>query len=110
MLILGFTFKGDCPDVRNTKFIEIVKELKDFNMAVDVYDSWAKSAEVKREYGLSLITTLRENCYDGNVLAVDHSEFKNMGVEKIRRLDKETHALSGTCSCHKTPTLDCNKG
>ncbi len=93
VLVLGFTFKGDCPDVRNTKIIDIVKELKDFNMSVDVYDGWANPAEVEHEYGLSLISSLRENYYDGIVLAVDHSEFKNMGVEEIRKLGKEKHVL-----------------
>ena len=93
VLVLGFTFKGDCPDVRNTKIIDIVKELKDFNMSVDVYDGWANPAEVEHEYGLSLISSLKENYYDGIVLAVDHSEFKNMGVEEIRKLGKEKHVL-----------------
>ena len=93
VLILGFTFKGDCPDVRNTKIIDIVKELKDFNMSVDVYDGWANPAEVEHEYGLSLISSLKENHYDGIVLAVDHSEFKKMGVEAIRKLGKDSHVL-----------------
>jgi UDP-N-acetyl-D-galactosamine dehydrogenase len=93
VLVLGFTFKGDCPDVRNTKIIDIVKELKDFNMSVDVYDGWANPAEVEHEYGLSLIDSLKENHYDGIVLAVDHSEFKNMGVEVIRKLGKAKHVL-----------------
>ena len=93
ILVLGFTFKGDCPDVRNTKIIDIVNELKDFNMSVDVFDGWANPAEVEHEYGLSLISSLKENHYDGIVLAVDHSEFKNMGVEAIRKLGKDKHVL-----------------
>ncbi|MFK3863057.1 Vi polysaccharide biosynthesis UDP-N-acetylglucosamine C-6 dehydrogenase TviB [Pseudoalteromonas rhizosphaerae] len=93
VLVLGFTFKGDCPDVRNTKIIDIVNELNDFNMSVDVYDGWANPAEVEHEYGLSLIGSLKENHYDGIVIAVDHSEFKNMGVEAIRKLGKEKHVL-----------------
>ena len=93
VLVLGFTFKGDCPDVRNTKIIDIVKELKDFNMSVDVYDGWAGPAEVEHEYGLSLIDSLIENQYDGIVLAVDHSEFKNMGPQSIRNLGKDKHVL-----------------
>ncbi|MBB1343936.1 Vi polysaccharide biosynthesis UDP-N-acetylglucosamine C-6 dehydrogenase TviB [Pseudoalteromonas sp. SR45-6] len=93
VLVLGFTFKGDCPDVRNTKIIDIVNELKDFNMSVDVYDGWANPAEVEHEYDLSLVSTLKENHYDGIVLAVDHSEFKNMGVEAIRQFGKEKHVL-----------------
>ncbi|MCO6356686.1 Vi polysaccharide biosynthesis UDP-N-acetylglucosamine C-6 dehydrogenase TviB [Pseudoalteromonas shioyasakiensis] len=93
VLILGFTFKGDCPDVRNTKIIDIVKELQDFNMSVDVYDSWANPAEVKHEYGVELITTLEKGKYDGIVLAVDHSELKEMGEANLRALGKENHVL-----------------
>ena len=93
VLILGFTFKGDCPDVRNTKIIDIVKELKDFNMAVDVYDGWAKPEEVKHEYGVELIKTLEHGKYDGIVLAVDHSELKKMGEKNLRALGKENHVL-----------------
>lgn len=93
VLIMGFTFKGDCPDVRNTKVIEIVKELKSFNINVDVYDSWANSEEVEHEYGIKLISELRQNHYDGIVLAVDHSELKHMGIEKIRALGKANHVV-----------------
>jgi len=93
VLVLGFTFKGDCPDVRNTKIIDIVNELKDFNMTVDVYDDWANPAEVEHEYGLSLVSELKENHYDGIVLAVDHSEFKEMGSDSIRKFGKQKHVL-----------------
>jgi UDP-N-acetyl-D-galactosamine dehydrogenase len=93
VLVLGFTFKGDCPDVRNTKIIDIVNELKDFNMRVDVYDGWAEPAEVEHEYGVSLIKSLIEDQYDGIVIAVDHSEFQNMGAKAIRKLGKEKHVL-----------------
>ena len=93
VLVLGFTFKGDCPDVRNTKIIDIVNELKDFNMTVDVYDSWANSDEVKHEYSIDLISTLQENNYDGIVLAVDHSEFKKMGAGAVRKYGKSKHVL-----------------
>lgn len=93
VLIMGFTFKGDCPDVRNTKVIEIVKELKSFNINVDVYDSWANPDEVIHEYGIQLISELKQNKYDGIVLAVDHSETKKMGIEKIRALGKVNHVV-----------------
>ncbi|MEZ9128864.1 Vi polysaccharide biosynthesis UDP-N-acetylglucosamine C-6 dehydrogenase TviB [Vibrio splendidus] len=93
ILVLGFTFKGDCPDVRNTKIIDIVKELKDFNMSVDVYDSWASSKEVRDEYGIELIDSLEQGKYDAVVLAVDHSEFKAMGEQKLRSFGKEVHVL-----------------
>lgn len=93
VLILGITFKGDCPDVRNTKIIDIIKELKDFNMDVDVYDSWANSEEVQSEYGIELVKELENGIYDAVVLAVDHEEFKAMGAEKIRALGKNKHVL-----------------
>ena len=93
VLVLGFTFKGDCPDVRNTKIVDIVNELKDFNINVDIYDGWASAEEVEHEYGMTLIDSLKENHYDGIVLAVDHKEFKEMGVEAIRKLGKEKHVL-----------------
>lgn len=93
VLVLGFTFKGDCPDVRNTKIIDMVKELESFNMHVDVYDPWADPEEVEHEYGLKLETELLEGVYDAIVLAVDHSDFKNWGEKKIRALGKEKHVL-----------------
>ncbi|PXF63042.1 Vi polysaccharide biosynthesis UDP-N-acetylglucosamine C-6 dehydrogenase TviB [Kangiella spongicola] len=93
VLVLGFTFKGDCPDVRNTKIIDVVTELKDFNMSVDVYDSWADKNEVKHEYGVELISELSPNSYDAIVLAVDHSDIKKMGAEAIRKLGKSKHVL-----------------
>lgn len=93
VLVLGFTFKGDCPDVRNTKIIDIVKELKDFNMSVDVFDDWADPEEVKHEYGIELISQIPKGSYDGIVLAVDHSELKEMGSAAIREYGKEKHVL-----------------
>ena len=93
VLVLGFTFKGDCPDVRNTKIIDVVKELESFNMKVDVYDPWADSAEVQYAYGLTLKSEIHEGVYDAIVLAVDHTDFKDWGCEKIRSYGKEKHVL-----------------
>ncbi len=93
VLVLGFTFKGDCPDVRNTKIIDMIDELKSFNMQVDVYDDWADADEVKHEYGVELTATLDKGVYDAIVLAVDHQEFKLWGEEKIRALGKKNHVL-----------------
>lgn len=93
ILVLGFTFKGDCPDVRNTKIIDMIKELESFNTQVDVYDSWADPDEVRREYGLQLQSKLVARSYDAIVLAVDHSEFKEWGAAKIRELGREKHVL-----------------
>jgi len=93
ILVLGFTFKGNCPDVRNTKIIDMVKELKAFNTHVDVFDSWADAVEVQHEYGIQLTKTLKDGSYDAIVLAVDHSEFKDWGESKIRKLGREKHVL-----------------
>ena len=93
VLVLGFTFKGDCPDVRNTKIIDMVKELQSFNMNVDVFDPWAEADEVQHEYGLKLEPEIHKGVYDAIVLAVDHSDFKKWGAEKIRSYGKEKHVL-----------------
>jgi UDP-N-acetyl-D-galactosamine dehydrogenase len=93
ILTLGFTFKGDCPDVRNTKIVDIVKELETFNMKVDVYDHWASEGEVAREFGINLISELVDGKYDAIILAVDHSDFKSWGEAIIRKLGKENHIV-----------------
>lgn len=93
VLVMGFTFKGDCPDTRNTKVIEIIKELKSFNIHVDVYDDWASKEEVEEHYGISLIDDLKQGYYDGVVIAVDHSHYKTLGIDYIRSLTKEKHVI-----------------
>ena len=93
VLILGFTFKGDCPDVRNTKIIDIVKELQSFNVNVGVYDNWADKQEVKDHYGIDLIDKLPKNYYDGVVIAVDHSEYKKLGIDYVRSLLKPNNVI-----------------
>jgi UDP-N-acetyl-D-galactosamine dehydrogenase len=93
VLILGITFKGDCPDVRNTKIVDIIKELKDFNMSVDVHDTWANADEVEHEYGITLTQSPNLAYYDAVMLAVDHDEFKQMGEQKLRAFGKEKHVL-----------------
>jgi UDP-N-acetyl-D-glucosamine/UDP-N-acetyl-D-galactosamine dehydrogenase len=93
ILILGFTFKGDCPDVRNTKIIDMIKELRAFNTNVDVFDSWADAKEVEQEYGIVLTEVLDKDSYDAIVLAVDHSEFYSWGESKIRSFGKAKHIL-----------------
>ncbi len=93
VLVMGFTFKGDCPDVRNTKIIDVIKELKSFNINVDVYDSWADPIEVHQEYGVELVREFKHGFYDGIILAVDHNEFKEMGLDNIRLLAKPNHVV-----------------
>ena len=75
-LVLGFTFKENCPDVRNTKVIDIVKHLQEYHIDVDIHDPWANPEEVKHEYGVTSSTTLDKDCkYDAVILAVAHKEF-----------------------------------
>ena len=96
VLILGLSFKENCPDVRNTKVIDIVHELKEYNIDVDVYDPWVDADEAQQEYGISPINdsaNLESNSYDGIILAVAHNQFVEMGVEQIRALGKSNHVL-----------------
>jgi len=93
VLVMGFTFKGDCPDTRNTKVIEIIKELQSFNINVDVYDDWASKEEVKDHYGIELIDDLKQGYYDGVVIAVDHSDYKKLGIDYIRSLVQKNHVI-----------------
>lgn len=96
VLILGLSFKENCPDVRNTKVIDIVHELKEYNIDVDVYDPWVDADEAQHEYGISPISdiaNLESSSYDGIILAVAHNQFVEMGVEQIRALGKSNHVL-----------------
>ncbi|QBR13608.1 nucleotide sugar dehydrogenase [Sphingobacterium sp. CZ-2] len=83
-LILGVTFKENCPDVRNTKVVDVYKELNEYGVNVDIYDPWADSAEVKHEYNLDLISDLEAKKYDAIVVAVSHNEFLSMDFSKVR--------------------------
>ena len=86
VLVLGLTFKENCPDVRNTKVADVVRELKSFGCKVDVHDPWASSAEAEHEYGISLIEQPKAGTYDAIVVAVAHKEYVELGVNGIRRL------------------------
>lgn len=87
VLILGITFKEDCPDIRNSKVIDIVKELKQFNINVDVFDPHADKHEVAEEYGIKLLDKINIT-YDGIILAVSHSEFKDFDFTRTKKSDK----------------------
>ncbi|TCB70950.1 Vi polysaccharide biosynthesis UDP-N-acetylglucosamine C-6 dehydrogenase TviB [Acinetobacter sp. ANC 4216] len=93
VLILGLSFKENCPDIRNTRIIDIVNELKEYHVNVDVYDPWVDCAEAEHEYGIQPVSTLTDHSYDAIILAVAHHQFKEMGVEKIRALGKAEHVL-----------------
>ncbi|TRX70533.1 nucleotide sugar dehydrogenase [Carboxylicivirga sp. M1479] len=87
ILCLGVTFKENCPDIRNTKAIDVINELADYGCTVDVYDPWADKAEVKHEYGLELINSYSIQAYDAIVLNVAHNEFKTLDVASLKKGD-----------------------
>ncbi|WP_176082032.1 Vi polysaccharide biosynthesis UDP-N-acetylglucosamine C-6 dehydrogenase TviB [Paraburkholderia tropica] len=93
VLVLGFAFKENCPDLRNTRVIDIVSELEQYDMHVDVHDPWVGAEDARAEYGLSLIEDPKLNAYDAIVLAVAHKEFAQMGVEAVRAYGKKSHVL-----------------
>ncbi len=90
VLVMGLTFKENCPDVRNTRVIDIVTELEDHNCAVDVYDPWVASEEVESEHGIMPIAEPSAGSYDAIILAVAHRQFRDMGYEAIRTLGKRS--------------------
>lgn len=90
ILLLGFTFKENCPDIRNTKVIDIYRELNDFGLEVEVYDPWANPSEVDQEYDITLTTTLTPHSYDGIVVAVAHHQFLDL---ELSCLKKDNHSI-----------------
>ena len=96
VLILGFTFKEDCPDVRNTKVIDIVNELINFGCNVDIYDPWANSYEVEEEYGISIINKISENIkYDASVIAVGHNLFRSLSLKNYLNVNSVIYDVKG---------------
>ena len=93
VLIMGLTFKENCPDLRNTKIVDIVSELKEYNINVDITDPWCSSEQAEHEYNLSLVEKPKTDHYDAIILAVAHNQFKLMGVDEIRKLGKAQHVL-----------------
>ena len=93
ILIMGLTFKENCPDLRNTRVVDLVEEFKGFNCSVDVYDPWVDKQEAHREYGITPVDGLAKGEYDAVVLAVSHDEFKKMSIEEINILGKDNFVL-----------------
>ena len=92
-LILGLTFKENCPDVRNTKVVDIVSEMESYGSNVDVWDPWVDKAEAKAEYGIDLISEPEKGAYDVVVIAVAHDQIRDLGEQGIRGLGKETSVV-----------------
>ena len=93
VLILGLTFKENCPDLRNTRVIDVVAELREYGVQVDVHDPWVDAAEAKQEYGLDLITTPEHSAYDGILLAVAHDNYRDAGAIAIRGYGAPKHVF-----------------
>jgi len=88
ILVLGLAFKENCPDLRNTKVVSIVRDLEASNAHVDVYDPWVDPEDAEKELGFPLTTELRERHYDAVIIAVGHEQFREMGIDRIRKLCK----------------------
>lgn len=83
ILVLGITFKENCPDVRNTKVVDVIRELKEYDTNVTIFDPWANSEEVKHEYGLDIECSLPDGKFDAVVLAVKHEEFNKINIPSL---------------------------
>jgi UDP-N-acetyl-D-galactosamine dehydrogenase len=93
VLVMGLTFKENCPDVRNTRVVDIVRELGEYRCAVDVFDPWASASEAQHEYGITLLDAPEQGVYDAVVLAVAHRQFGELGAGGIRALGRPQHVL-----------------
>ncbi len=93
ILVMGLTFKENCPDLRNTRVVDIVQELQDYLVSVDVYDPWVDVQEAEHEYGITPINALASGTYDAVVIAVAHGQFVTMGMDQIRALCKPAHIV-----------------
>ncbi|KPK52266.1 MAG: Vi polysaccharide biosynthesis protein VipA/TviB [Gammaproteobacteria bacterium SG8_31] len=93
ILILGLTFKENCPDLRNTKVVDVIRELRDVGAQMDVHDPWADADEAREEYGVELVAAPAAGAYDAIILAVAHRQYAEMGAEKIHALGREPHVL-----------------
>lgn len=93
VLVLGLTFKENCPDVRNTKVVDIVSELKEYGMNADIYDPWVDSKEAQEEYGITPLQSPKTGEYDAIIIAVAHEQFRTLGAQGIRAFAKPVHIL-----------------
>ena len=93
VLILGLTFKENCPDLRNTRVVDVVAELRDYGVHVDVHDPWVDAADVQQEYGLALVTTPEPEAYDGVILAVAHDSYREEGAAALRKYGRPGHVF-----------------
>lgn len=95
VLVMGITFKENCPDVRNTKVVDIISTLKEYGIHVTIYDPWASPEEVKHEYGFNIITKLPSTTFNAVVLAVAHNEFKEINIDALIEKDSVVYDVKG---------------
>ena len=93
ILVMGLSFKENCPDIRNTKIVDMVNALREYDLDIDIYDPWVDHKEATQEYGLSPIYALEKNQYDAIILAVAHDQFKAMSSQDFKNLGKEQYVL-----------------
>ena len=93
ILIMGLTFKENCPDLRNTRVVDLVTEFDSFNCSLDVFDPWVNKEEAMREYGIKPIDSPINGKYDAIILAVAHDDFKKLTLEQIKSYCKDNHVI-----------------
>ena len=93
ILVLGVTFKENCPDIRNSKVVDVVRELEKYGARIEVHDPWADSEECRHEYGLRLTRSLKQGGYDAAIVAVAHNEFRELGAARVHKLCRKNHVV-----------------
>ena len=93
LLIMGLTFKENCHDIRNTRVVDIIKELTNYKIQVDIYDPWVYAEEAQSDYGINILEAPKKNTYDGIIAAVNHDEFKKAGASWFRTFGRSVHVL-----------------
>ncbi|MCL9809131.1 nucleotide sugar dehydrogenase [Flavobacterium luminosum] len=100
VLMLGIAFKENCPDVRNTKIVDVIAALNDYGISVTIYDPWVNPAEVRHEYGLETVTTLPQDKFDALVLGVAHKEFLEIDLVQLRKENSVLYDVKGVLTTH----------
>jgi UDP-N-acetyl-D-galactosamine dehydrogenase len=103
---MGLTFKENCPDIRNTRVVDLVTEFESFNCNVDVYDPWVDKEEAVQEYGIKPVNKPIHSTYDAILLTVAHNEFKKLSVDQIKSFGKDNHVLYDVKYLLKTGEVD----
>ena len=93
ILVMGLSFKENCPDIRNTKIVDMVKALKEYDLDLDIYDPWVDPLDAAKEYGIDPVSSLANAKYDAIVLAVAHDQFKKMSIDEFKAVAKEKYVL-----------------